>query len=809
MLTLKNYQREAVDELKKKAVKLLNSGQKRKKLGFKAPTGSGKTVMASAFMDELAAYARQEGSPYGQFAFIWLSPNMLHLQSFQSVLNYFAESRGLHPVMWNDVNPSEGLKANDVLFLNWQSINKDNAILIRDNETNRTLGQLVHQTSAGNNLTIVAMIDEEHYFASNYKNQSDNALRLINPALEVRISATPKSSFDDIVVIQRSDVIAEEMIKQSVCLNPAVKNNVESDLTMNQSLLKQALERRNCLAELYRREGSAVNPLLLIQLPNDTKESLNAEERTLKAEVETYLRAECDITTDNGRLAVWLSNEKENKEGLEQKDSLCEVLLFKQAIALGWDCPRAHVLLIFREMKDVTFTTQTVGRILRMPELRHYTQPDLNVGFVYTNLSAEVVQVAADDMDYLSTIVAHRRLEVPDLQLPSIFIDRHLLRNRLSSKINGILRRKFGSEKWFGTKGVLPLPDDDGGSTDSDAADDVYAKNRQKAEQRGFLMDVKRIFVTIPSNTQLSDEEGIITVTDTERMAVTQGELRALLLRFCRQHVGHLAPADSVGILRTALINIMEEFFGFIEDESIKVLLHSRNQGKFAAIVDEAVADFEKMLHESGKDPENNIKVVDFEWQLPQHRIYNLKQHISRENEIRHHALEPFFEDADASYPEYRFARLLDSDNNVMWWYKNGDNGKQHFAVPYTNQKGEVHAFYVDFIVCTQPDDKGVSTICLFDTKTAGSDVDAPEKHNALVDYINQWNNPVVTEGQNEKETEIIMKAQQKNTRMVGGVIIEDAKTEGNWYYSPLHIDTTDNHNGWELLEFNRIRKGE
>ena len=61
-----------------------------------------------------------------------------------------------------------------------------------------------------------------------------------------------------------------------------------------------------------------------------------------------YLKVMYNITTDNGKLAVWLSNEKENLANLEAPDNLTEVLLFKQAIALGWDCPRAAVLLIFR-----------------------------------------------------------------------------------------------------------------------------------------------------------------------------------------------------------------------------------------------------------------------------------------------------------------------------------------------------------------------------------------------------------------------------------------------------------------------------
>jgi type III restriction enzyme len=52
-------------------------------------------------------------------------------------------------------------------------------------------------------------------------------------------------------------------------------------------------------------------------------------------------------------------------------------LLFKQAAATGWDCPRASVLVMFREIKNPTFAIQTVGRILRMPFGTHFAKPEV------------------------------------------------------------------------------------------------------------------------------------------------------------------------------------------------------------------------------------------------------------------------------------------------------------------------------------------------------------------------------------------------------------------------------------------------
>lgn len=139
------------------------------------------------------------------------------------------------------------------------------------------------------------------------------------------------------------------MIKKEVVLNPDIELDFSEERTLNENLIKAALAKRNQLAELYQELGVKINPLLLIQLPNDVKETMTSEDQAITEQVKTYLEAICGITAENGLLAVWLANEKENLAGLERPDNMTQVLLFKEAIALGWDCPRAAVLLIFRK----------------------------------------------------------------------------------------------------------------------------------------------------------------------------------------------------------------------------------------------------------------------------------------------------------------------------------------------------------------------------------------------------------------------------------------------------------------------------
>ena len=395
-----SYQRDAINELVEKTIHLLNSNGTRKKLVFKAPTGSGKTVMASQMLDELTTQLADEGR---EVALIWIAPNKLHQQSYLKMKNYFTETRVLRPVTYDELDHSAGgyIHPGEVFFVNWESINKDKNIMVRETESSASLYDLTRRTQEEYGLLIIVIIDEEHMFGGRAAKQSEKVLKNINPKVEIRISATPITMPDEMVTVSREQVIKEEMIKDGITINPLV-SDPESGLSENEYLLEQALAKRKEIKAAYERLGVRINPLLLIQLPNDNSETLDEEERSIIELVKARLEAVHDITTNNGRLAIWLSNDKQNLEGLENDHNMTEALLFKQAIALGWDCPRAAVLLIFREIQSTSFGVQTVGRIMRMPQQKYYPDPLLNHGWVYTNLSRDRIEIVAEDMNYIS-----------------------------------------------------------------------------------------------------------------------------------------------------------------------------------------------------------------------------------------------------------------------------------------------------------------------------------------------------------------------------------------------------------------------
>lgn len=764
------YQQKYVRQLVDMTIDLLRLSGHRKTLIFKAPTGSGKTVMASQMLADLTEELQSRGdSPYQQVAFIWIAPNKLHQQSYFKMKNYFTETRLLKPVMYDEIDQSEGtIKPGEILFVNWESINKEKNVMVRDSEQNASLYEITRRTQEEQGLPIVVVIDEEHLFWSKSADKSAKVLQKINPKVEIRISATPKTGSDHIVTVSREEVVKEEMIKKQVVLNPDITKGYNDENELNIHLIQCALEKRRLLAEAYKKEDTNINPLLLIQLPNDTSESMTSEDAAIADQVKTYLREIKDITTDNKKLAVWLSSEKENLEGLEQPDNMTEVLLFKQAIALGWDCPRAAVLLIFRKLQSNQFTIQTVGRILRMPEQKFYKNDLLNVGYVYTDISKDQIQIVAEDMDYLNkdALLAIRRDKLQNVALKSYYsVYKSSDRNRLGPDFKKELIDCF-SRNWLVKWQQFSFSFDDEETQEPEPSQNVAEQNRKQIEQNQHIkFDVLRLGVAVPENIVFQNELGIIDVEGRKHeFAKSAGEVRRIYIDYCRSLLGSFEKAHSTDVLAGYLLQAMEELFELFETDAMKVILFHANKPKFTEIIEKALANYErKLLERQRKAKERAFE--QYTWEVPVERLYKESTHHVMPK-VEEHALLPFIELNSVSTPERRFSEFLETNKAYIdWWYKNGDEGKQHYSIPYENSQGEKALFYVDFVVRMKN-----GQVFLFDTKTENSDSEAPNKHNALIDYM-------------------------ADKGLLGGVIIEKNEV---WHYSRFHIETTEDVVGWD-----------
>lgn len=784
------YQQKAVDELVEKTVELLNLTGSRKKLVFKAPTGAGKTVMASELLDRLTQELPTRGDcRVRDVAFIWVAPNKLHQQSYMKMRNYFSQRRSLQPKMYDEIDRSNlgSIKMGEILFLNWESINKERNVIVRDTENSSSIFDIVRRTKEEGR-QIILVIDEEHMSAGMNAPRANNVIKRIDPKVEIRISATPVTTGQDALVnIPTEKVVEAGMIKQKILLNPAIKDQ-ENDSSLNQTLVRTALERRNQLAEAYKKLGVNINPLLLIQLPNDNSESMNFDEQRLVDEIKQYLNVMHGINEDNNRLAVWLSNEKSNLPGIEKPNSLVDVLLFKQAIALGWDCPRAAVLLIFRKLESFQFTVQTVGRIMRMPEQHFYTEGELNVGYVYTNLSRDMIQIVADNMNYISkSITAKRRDNLQNVLLESNYVVRpREERNVIGPTFKRILAEKF-EEFWFQNPQhtlakFVPFGDED----EEDIADVVYElefgylggkiqRNREQCEKIGINLNVKNLLIEIPKDIEIDQiQVGTMKFGDANRFRHIQksNELDIVFFDFCKSLLGGFQKESTEYLVRY-LTEYLGESLEMFDEDVKKLVLCPDNKARVANVVTKALdaylEEIERKRHDSQQKNFNT-----YQWEVPETREYDENSHSIVRNAF-HCAMQPFARLNVASLPEKKFEEFIEKNGRwIDWWYKNGDSGRQHFAIRYRPEGGTVDAlFYPDYILRLKN-----GHVFIFDTKTPGSDIDAVAKHNALIEYLSSPEN--------------------KTKGLGGGIIIED---NGIWRYCPLTIANTTDLQGWNMFD--------
>ena len=704
MFDLKDYQNKAVYKLTEYVNEALLLDDPTQVIVFEAPTGSGKTIMAADLINKLS------DSDEHDLSFIWLAPNKLEQQSKVKLEKYLELNKNISISEWDQLQNNK-IGVNEIYISNWQSLNSDkNKARIKD-EMNFYLDAVIENTKE--NSKIITIIDESHRNIGT--ENSNEVLRIINPDVIINISATQKSSLQEQSnfqhKIQIKSVKQEEMIKNHLIINDSNIDIKETgEITSEYSnideenIINKGLEKLNHLEGLYKNEKSNIQPLLLVQLPR--KLSSDEEEPYINKLEKYFLKK--DITYENKKLARYLDRDKINLDKDNQPLSSVSVLFFKEAIAVGWDCPRSQILVSFRDIKSVTFSLQTIGRIMRVPEPEKgwYSLDELNNAYIYTNQENFKAQAELMTGNFLFFKTSSRKEMYENINLKSYFRPRNNPKYRLESEFVDLFvetakEMNLINELDLKPKKIFRKRIQNETITDIDTIEEIKASTNieVKTYSNLFFEFEKKIKLDL--------------VTPFNPQETNFRQLRNSIRKFFE--IENSLPK---------LIKASEED----EIEWLKIFLNEKNYSKFKNVLEKSKEKYQEKFVQSSMP----VEIVDG-WEIP--KVINYEKNVD-EQKFTKNIMEPYFTSTNWKSEE-NFERFIDSLDSVEWWHKNGESDKTHFAVKFTEDKKD-KLFYVDYIIKF----KKSKTIGLFDTKQGSTKIlEAEQKNIGLQEYLKNSDN--------------------------------------------------------------------
>ncbi|KKR00319.1 MAG: Type III restriction enzyme, res subunit [Parcubacteria group bacterium GW2011_GWF2_40_10] len=697
-IDLKPYQEKAVNQLIETTVKLLGYDGPGEVCVFQAPTGSGKTIMMAKYIESLI-----KELPKDDFCFVWMSigKGELHLQSKHSLEKVFAGFPRVTSVEDAFSGGRERIVQNEVVVANWEKLRSKERqsgdwknLIMKDGEK-LNFRDVLEKTREQRK--IILIIDESHVSADTAR---ANELRdLIGADVVIEMSATPRRPQQELgftqelarggagyVIVEPKDVIDEGMIKKEIIINEDIEKIAASEDDSQSAVLEATYRKRLELKKVFEKEGSHINPLVLVQIP--TAEAGDQKIEAVKKFLAGKNIVERKDGHGNGKLAIWLAEQKsELIDWIAEPDNEIEFLIFKQAIDTGWDCPRAHILVKFRETHNIVFEIQTVGRILRMPEQKHYGNEALNRGYIYTNLKSIEVKKEEYNPNIIKHLKATRIKEYKPIKIESYYKSRADYGDVTSSF--GSVFEKIAND-YFGIK-----------------KGDKTKDNIKTVEAKGINLDIKKYQQELIADTAVDvksfDElEGKINADAMAKLNVAVDELQIFFEQVVKNNLGPFKNIKrSVPAVKTAIYIWFNNTLGAEDwsDPSLltqQIFLHTKNRVVFEHVLAKAIGQYvfvkEQEVRERVEESEQR-----YAFELPIESFYN--EHTDEIVKVKNYAFEPCYLNTDRSNPEREFETFLNTNaSKIDWWWKNGENKQDYFGIKY-EYAGSISTFYPDYLV--------------------------------------------------------------------------------------------------------------
>ncbi|MCA3027332.1 MAG: DEAD/DEAH box helicase family protein [Rhodocyclaceae bacterium] len=230
----------------------------------------------------------------------------------------------------------------------------------------------------------IVVIDEGHHA------YTENALKTIdgfNPSFVLELSATPRVAkkasehgANVLVDVHGSDLERADMIKLPINVDVRPGQDWRSCLTAS---LNKLNELQTEAAALEGDTGRYIRPILLVQV-----------ERTGADQTESGLIHASDAEAHLLQLGLQraeIAQKTSEKNDLSQPENIdllspscrVRVIITKQALQEGWDCPFAYVLCALAAGRNQSAMTQLLGRILRQPHVAKTGRAKLDESYVF------------------------------------------------------------------------------------------------------------------------------------------------------------------------------------------------------------------------------------------------------------------------------------------------------------------------------------------------------------------------------------------------------------------------------------------
>ena len=638
-------------------------------LVLSAPTGAGKTVLVSKFIDDYL-----DENP--DTVFLWLCPGAGGLEkqsqdSFREVTSGIPD--GDVYAFINESNPR-----GKVFFINWDKINRSSNIVLREGERKDLMSRVLFCHT--NDIKIFMLIDEEH----KYQSTANEYIANIQPVHVLRISATPISKGDHTENISDDEVIGAGLIAAGISVNEGVSaaieenNNLDSDLL----LLELADKKRKEIQAEYDRRGLKIRPLILIQFPNGSDDWIKRVKGSLE---------DLGYPESSGLVASWFSGDHpENADEIKKLDGKFAFLLFKQAIATGWDCPRAKILVKLREGGTETFNIQTVGRIRRMPERKHYDNTLLNNCYVYTldQEYAEGLTTSLSDSFY--TYLYKKKANIPDIVLQKESLngsDRYAVDPEAVVKV---VRERMLRECDLDHNGKLDI--------------------REMEVSKGYIFGTKLKTETIEGVARTThDIRSLNRIFGGEHQISNHDD--GFIIRDAKRRI-----AKAIGVDENISNNALRILFGPQDQLSVfsaeedafereNKIIDGQTLREYNAFLvnnrDRLIDIFSEISAESiGEIEETDISIAD--WFIPREQYYKQHKRLQSTKTLQKNPFVDYGNNIliapNRTVTEISFEEWCEHRDTVEICYKNGDKGNEFFSIVYRMAFRRSN-FYPDYII--------------------------------------------------------------------------------------------------------------